>query len=272
MGIKTDLTCKEANSLFKNYKINSLKATTSGIIDTTYISENYIIKKYERSIDKKIQADKKLLCDLKSIGLNVSIYLAQKQNWYLQEKLQGTTPTHIQLYHISSLARFMARFHTYSYKKHSIDKAIDLNEIEISLKYLKKNFFIYYKKLSALKEYKASNDGIIHADIFKDNTLFQAQKIAVFDFIDGGEGSFVFDIAVALVGFAIKAHNHSKIELFLKTYNQHAPIKQNKKELLHVMKIATYFYTLKRIYRKKSIQKELLSYNTYSRRANETRR
>jgi len=258
MGVKRALTCKEAQSLFSNYTIDSITPSVSGIIDTTYIAKDYIIKRYERSIDERIEADIKLLADLRNLGLNVPRYLTQKDKWYLYEKLQGTMPTHIRLFHMHSLARFLAQFHHYTHKKTALIDIIDKNEIESSLHFLKNNFYFYYKKLASLRDYKAKTDGIIHGDIFKDNTLFQAEKVAVFDFIDAGNGSFIFDMAVLLIGFGIKKHHLCKITLFLKTYNQHAPLKQSKKELLHVMDMAAYFYTLKRIYRYKSTQKVLL--------------
>jgi homoserine kinase type II len=258
MGIKTYLTIKEAHSLFPSYKITTLTPSVSGIVDTTYITEDFIIKKYERDIQKRVDADIKLLCDLRELGLNTPVYLEQKAGWYLYEKLKGTMAVHIELSHIRSLAGFLAKFHRYSYKRDALIDVYDTDEIEKMLEFLKHNFYAYYKKLSSLKNYHVKSDGMIHGDIFKDNTLFQADKIAVFDFIDAGRGSFVFDIAVALVGFGIKKHYHTKIELFLKVYNQHAPIKQSKKELLHVMEIAAHFYTLKRIYHKKKIDKSLL--------------
>jgi homoserine kinase type II len=258
MGIKSTLTCKEAKTLFSSYKIDSLTPSTSGIIDTTYISEEYIIKRYERSIDARVQADIKLLKDLKDLGLNVARFITQKKSWYLYERLKGEMPTHIRLYHIVSLARFLAKFHNHTYRKTALIDVVDKKEVENFLQFLKYNFYFYYKKLSSLKKYKLKNDGIIHGDIFKDNTLFQMDKVAVFDFIDGGNGSFIFDIAVLLSGFGIKKHHHCKIELFLKTYNQHAPLKQSKKELLHAIDSATYFYTLKRIYKSKKSQNSLL--------------
>ncbi len=258
MGIKTVLTCKEAKSLFTHYDIGSIYATKYGIMDTTYISKNYIIKKYERDIDEKIDFDINLLADLNRLGLNVSKYIAQKEGWYLYRRLKGEKPTHICSYHISSLARFLSMFHSYSVKKRGLDEVIDADEIDKLLSYVKSHFYFYYKKLSPIKEYKVKNDGIIHGDIFKDNTLFNGQKVAVFDFIDSGNGDFCFDMAVLLVGFEIKKHHRYKIELFLKVYNQHAPKKCTKKALLYAMDMAKYFYTLKRVYTNKKIQKELL--------------
>jgi homoserine kinase type II len=104
------------------------------------------------------------------------------------------------------------------------------------------------------------NDGLIHGDIFRDNIVFDSQKIGIFDFIDSGYGSFLFDCAVALVGFKVKTTDNYFINLFLNTYNQKAPKKLKKADLTAEMDLAAKFYTLLRIYRNKNIKnvKELL--------------
>ncbi len=82
--------------------------------------------------------------------------------------------------------------------------------------------------------------------MFKDNTLFEKNKIAVFDFIDGGLGEFSFDIAVALLSF--NPHNRSShVKSFLQTYNQKAKKKISYEELQKQLKIAAKFYALLRI-------------------------
>ena len=96
---------------------------------------------------------------------------------------------------------------------------IQKDEMKKLLSYTKQNFFAYYKKLQYLQNYNSKIDGLIHGDIFKDNTLFDGQKIAVFDFIDSTCGNFGFDVAVCLIGFGAKKNNYF-INLFLKTYNQ----------------------------------------------------
>jgi len=263
LGVKTQLTLKEAQNLFKNHIITKLIPTTSGIMDTTYISNNFIIKKYERVVD--VQNDIKLLEFLKSSGLNVPTCQEQNKEWFLYEKLMGEEVKNIQSYHIVALARFMAKFHSTIYAhKSSFDttyllKTINKDEINKLLKYLKENFFAYYKKLQSLKNYNSKADGLIHGDMFKDNTLFQNQKIAVFDFIDSSYGNFAFDIAVCLVGFDGRKNNYF-INLFLKVYNQKAPRKITKKELLKEMNFACSYYALKRIVNYKSVKqaKELL--------------
>ena len=136
---------------------------------------------------------------------------------------------------------------------------IQKDEIKKLLSYTKQNFFTYYKKLQHLQNYNSKTDGLIHGDIFKDNTLFEKQKIAVLDFIDSACGSFGFDGAVCLVGFGARKNNYF-INLFLKIYNQKAPRKITKQEILCEIDMACGFYALKRIegYKNTKKAKELL--------------
>jgi homoserine kinase type II len=251
MGVKTPITLDALNQFFPSYGFTSLAKTTSGIIDTTYIvfakEKSFILKKYERDISKKIQEDIKLLEKLKGVGLNVPACLESSRGWYLYEKLEGSQPTHIKSYHIQALASFLAKLHQHTYKKKSLKNVIDKDELSSHLDYTKANFFGYYKKLQFLKRYNQKNEGVIHGDIFKDNTVFLGTKIGVFDFIDSANGNFAFDAGVALVGFDANKHRSSFVNLFLSTYNQHAPRKLSKKELLQSIETACGFYALKRI-------------------------
>ncbi len=258
MGVVTTITLDKVNTLFPSYNFTNISATSHGVIDTTYIvsdeKQSYILKKYERSIQDKIEEDIKLLEYLKKDGLNVSRYLNSSQNWYLYTKLKGREPKTIQSYHIQALARFMSKFHNASSSFTCKSDFLNNYNLKDMLNYTKKEHYFYYKKLQTIHSYKPTNDGFIHGDIFKDNSVFDKQKIAVFDFIDGGCGSFVFDIAVALLSFN-KNSSLSFIHLFLNTYNQTSIQKIEKKELLKTIIIASQFYALLRINKYKNISK-----------------
>ncbi|MCD4667790.1 MAG: phosphotransferase [Sulfurimonas sp.] len=264
MGVKTLITLDEINKIFLSYDFISLTPTTSGIIDTTYIisthHKSYILKKYERDISKKIQKDKQLLNELKLSGLNVPTCIDENKTWFLYEKLKGSTPTNIEIFHIQEVARFLAKLHKYSYKKSCDADFIKSYEIPKLLKYTKSNFFSYYKKLQFLNTYRAKNDGLIHGDLFKDNTVFDNKKIGVFDFIDSACGNFTFECAVALVGFDTLKRKNYFTNIFIKSYNQYAPKKIEKKELLKQIDMACGFYALLRIQTNKSTSqaKELI--------------
>ena len=257
MGVITHITLQEAKTLFPSFSILSLTPTSSGIVDTTYITDEFILKKYEREID--LNADTALL-NILSLSLNVPTCIAQNGEWFLYKKLKGSTPKTIKTYHIQALARFLAKFHTQTQKMRCNSIFIENYNLQKILNFTKRNYFFCYKKLQSLQNYKPQNDGFIHGDIFKDNTVFDKDKIGVFDFIDGGCGEFVFDMAVCLVAFDAKKHSKYFINLFLNSYNQKAPKKIKMKELIETMEVASAFYALLRIekYKNPHKAKELL--------------
>jgi homoserine kinase type II len=259
VGIKTSITLKEINILFPSYHFVQLISTSSGVVDTTYIvlteKREYILKKYERDIPSKIIRERELLKELNLLGLNTPLCLDEKDDWFLYKKLEGDEPTHIAIQHIKALARFLSIFHRHTFKRDCDFVFMHDYEIEKLLYFSKINFFYYYKKFQFLKSFSLKNDGLIHGDIFKDNTVFQANKIGVFDFIDSGCGSFVFECAVAYVGFGKKVNHKLFLNLFLSTYNQKAPKKISKEEFIKHLLFASRFYALLRIKRYENTKK-----------------
>ncbi|MDF1878621.1 phosphotransferase [Sulfurimonas sp. SAG-AH-194-C20] len=257
MGVKRALTLSQVKTLFPSYTFSSLIPSTSGVMDTTYISDKYVIKFYERDIKEKISLDAMLLEHLSDGGLNVPQLLAHTDGWYLYDKLRGKVPKTIHLFHIQALARFMARFHAKGL--HCSEDFLKSYAIKDTLLKIKRSNYRFYKELEILKDYKPKNDGFIHGDLFRDNTVFDGQTIGVFDFIDGGNGSYVFDIAVALLSFNTSKRK-SYIRIFLNTYNQTAAKKISQKELLDTIKIASLFYGMLRISEQSDVKraKELI--------------
>ncbi len=258
MGIITQITLKEIQELFPSYRLLRLTPTSDGVMDTTYIVSNetksYVLKRYEREIPEKILFDSRLLGRLSEAGLNVPLHLASNRGWHLYKKLDGESPSSITSVRIISLARFMAKLHQVTKNVKSQTDFIAEHEIKNTLKDIKKSHYVYYKKLSFIKNYKTKNDGLIHGDIFQDNCVFEGSKIGVFDFIDAGYGEFLFDVAVALMAFN-PSRRSLFFNLFINAYNQKAPKKISKKELRKTLDVAAAFYALLRIEKYKNTKK-----------------
>ena len=250
MGVKTSISLQKLNQLFPSYRFSKIIPTKDGIMDTTYIVQNskesYILKHYERDIKQKIILDAKLLKQLKGIGLNVSTLLDANDGWYIYTKLKGLKPTQIKTFHIQSLARFLAKMHNYTYKKSLHTKFVKQTEIKSMLYLVKQTNYYKYKKFVKLQDEVFRVDGVIHGDIFKDNTVFDDKKIGIFDFSDSADGSFVFDAGVSLFGFDVRSELFLK--LFLKSYNQQTNKKLTLQELKRSKDLASMFYGLKRIF------------------------
>jgi homoserine kinase type II len=253
VGVQTKLTLTEANELFSELEFVELLATQDGVMDTTYIAKTtkstYILKKYERDIPKKITFEARLLLALHQQELNVPLLLHKKKEWYLYTKLSGKSPRHPQLFHLRQLGRFVAKVHQVTQHYNSATDFFDNYALKTILHQQKTKHFYYYKKLFALTQHKKRVlDGFIHGDIFMDNTLFAAQRVALFDFIDGGNGSFAFELGVIALSFNPKRRK-SFYRILLLSYNQHAPRKISYDELQKNLQRAAQLYTLLRLNR-----------------------
>ena len=254
MGVRTPISLEEAQALFPSYQLKNLQETTDGVMDTTYLLDDYILKHYERDIDEKLLRDSKILELLKTKGLNTPLHLASAKGWHLYSRLEGEVPRSISYYHIQALARFLSKMHSITRHYHGGKEFLSEYNLINILEYCKEEHYFYYKKLQSIESLILRNDGFIHGDIFKDNTLFHGEKIGVFDFIDGGVGAFCFDVAVALVAF--NAHKRkSYMKLFCKTYNQHAPRKIQLQSIEKHIKNAAKLYGLLRIEKYKNPKK-----------------
>jgi len=258
MGVKTPLTLLQAQKLFNDFSFVRLAATNTGIIDTTYLvygtSANYILKKYERDIEEKIIFDAKLLKKLHTAGLNVSLLLAHSDQWYLYKRLKGSIPRTTKAFHLQAIGRFLNKFHHYSSHIGSQENFLQNYPLTEILRELKRTNYFYYKKLSCLTQLTQKCEGFIHGDIFKDNTLFNANKVAIFDFIDGGCGSFSFELGVVLLSFN-QHKRKSYTQLLLKSYNQKKVKKITLRELEKSMQDAAKLYSLLRIWHYKNTGK-----------------
>jgi homoserine kinase type II len=260
VGVQTKLTLTEANKLFKELEFVKLLPTQDGVMDTTYIAKttegaHYILKKYERDIPEKITFEVKLLLSLHQQGLNVPLLLRKEKEWYLYTKLSGKSPKHPQLFHLRQLGRFVAKMHQVTQHYNSSTDFFDNYTLEAILRQQKTKHFYYYKKLLTLTQHqKGALDGFIHGDIFMDNTLFEAQKVALFDFVDGGNGSFAFELGVIALSFNLKRRK-SFYRILLQSYNQHAPRKISQCQLDKGLQKAAQLYTLLRLNRQGSTEK-----------------
>lgn len=262
MGVQTHISLEQAQKLFSGFSLHNLQATVHGVMDTTYLLDNYVLKHYEREIDTKIQADKERLSHFVANGLNTPLHLDSASKWHLYSRLDGNVPKSIHYFHIQALARFVAKLHTLTYKREANNSFLEQYNLHDILDFTKKNHYIYYKKLQSLQNIEQREDGFIHGDIFKDNTLFEGEKLGIFDFIDGGMGAFSFDIAVILVSFNPKKRS-SYIKLFLNTYNQKAPKKISLYDLEKQIKNASKLYGLLRIQKYKNPKKAKLLANLW---------
>lgn len=239
MGIKTKLTKKDIQPFIK---ISKLQKTKHGISDTVYIlDDKYILKLFETNSLLNIHEEIKLLkhCkDLKVSKLLKKPFTIKNKPVLLYKKCYGKSVKKVKHTHIRQIGKFLKEFHQKTKNKTSANKNI------FSRKNLKK-LIIKTKNVEFLTIYNTiqlslKNDGIIHGDIFKDNALFQKDKLnCIIDFSEACNGDFYFDLAVIAIDWC---KSDKELKLLLKSYDS----KLTLKKLKLYMKYALLYYTTTR--------------------------
>ena len=98
----------------------------------------------------------------------------------------------------------------------------------------------YQNHVAAGSAYAALPRGPVHADLFRDNVMFEgAQLTGLFDFYFAGVDSWLFDLAVCLndwcVDLASGRHAPDRATAFLRAYDARRPLCAAERQLLPAM-------------------------------------
>jgi len=102
----------------------------------------------------------------------------------------------------------------------------------------------YQNHMSASAAYTALPRGAVHADLFRDNVLFDGETLSgFFDFYFAGDDSFLFDIAVCLNDWCVQhsagvddgTHDEARASAFLSAYQAVRPLSAAERGLLGAM-------------------------------------
>jgi homoserine kinase type II len=98
----------------------------------------------------------------------------------------------------------------------------------------------FQNHVAAGSAYAALPRGVIHADLFRDNALFEHGRLTgLFDFYFAGVDSWLFDIAVCLndwcVDLSAGAHDAARAAAFLRAYTGVRPLAAAERQLLPAM-------------------------------------
>ena len=98
----------------------------------------------------------------------------------------------------------------------------------------------FQNHVAASSAYRALPRGPVHADLFRDNVMFEdGQLTGFFDFYFAGVDAWLFDIAVCLNDWAIDlptgAHHAERARAFVRAYTSVRPLSAAERQLLPAM-------------------------------------
>jgi len=105
---------------------------------------------------------------------------------------------------------------------------------------LLKSELAFQNHVAAGSAYAALPRGVIHADLFRDNVMFEEGRLTgFFDFYFAGVDSWLFDIAACLNDWCIDlptgAHDEDRAAAFLRAYGAVRPLAAAERQLLPAM-------------------------------------
>lgn len=147
---------------------------------------------------------------------------------------------------VAEIAMHVAKLNSISnWEKHERQNAINLDDC-LKMAYSFKKYEYQYPKIfndfeNLLQDIKESLSvkipkGLIHADVFPDNTLFQGDKLlAIIDFEEACTDNLLFDVGMTINGFCFKHNQFNKnlFESFINAYTKVRTLNGAEKNKVH---------------------------------------
>jgi len=277
MAVYTEVSADEADALLQQLKLGALKtlqACGGGIENTNYFvtatsngeSHDYVLTLFERLTFKQLPFYLHLMKHLAQRGIPVPDPSANAQGDLVFEvkgkpaavvtKLRGKselapTPAHCFLVG-STLARMHLAGRDFPLTQPNLRGLAWWNQtapvvqpyLNASQAALLQGELAYQNHIAASSAYSALPRGPIHADLFRDNVMFEnlngePQLSGFFDFYFAGVDSWLFDLAVCLndwcVNLATNTHDPERFQSFMRAYNAVRPLQAPELALLPAM-------------------------------------
>lgn len=277
MAVYTEVSADEADALLRQLKLGTLKtlqACSGGIENTNYFltaisngeTRDYVLTLFERLTFQQLPFYLHLMKHLAQRGIPVPEPNANEQGDLVFEvkgkpaavvnKLRGKselapTPAHCALVG-STLARMHLAGRDFSLTQPNLrglawwnqTAPVVLPYLSVSQAALLQSELAYQNHIAASSSYSALPRGPIHADLFRDNVMFEnlngeLRLSGFFDFYFAGVDSWLFDMAVCLndwcVNLATSTHNLDRFQSLLRAYDAVRPLQAPERLLLPAM-------------------------------------
>jgi homoserine kinase type II len=273
MAVFTEVSEEEARALLRDLKLGELRelrGIQGGIENTNYFvtaedlvgSQQFVLTLFERLTFEQLPFYLHLMKHLAQHGIPVPDPAADRNGDILHTvcgkpaALVNRLPGHSELApgpeHCAAVGAMLARMHLAArdYNRHQPNLRglpwwnetvpVVLPFMEAGPAALLRSELAFQNHIAAGAAYAALPRGTIHADLFRDNVMFEDGRLTgFFDFYFAGVDSWLFDIAVCLNDWAIDlatgAHDSARARAFLDAYTGVRPLAAAERQLLPAM-------------------------------------
>ena len=270
MAVFTEVSEDEAQALLRLLNLGELRALRGiqgGIENTNYfvtaeregVTHEYVLTLFERLGFEQLPFYLYLMKHLAQHGIPVPDPAADKDGDILHalcgkpaavvDRLAGHSELNPTPAHCAAVGDMLARMHLaardYGRRQPNLRGLAWWNDtVPVVLPFLDeaqatliRAELAYQNHVAATAAYAALPRGPIHADLFRDNVMFEDGRLTgFFDFYFAGVDSWLFDIAVCLNDWCIVletgAHDGERAGALLQAYQQVRPLQSAERELL----------------------------------------
>lgn len=273
MAVFTEVSEDEARALLRALnlgELRTLRGIQSGIENTNYFvtaedmfgQREYVLTLFERLTFEQLPFYLHLMKHLAQHGIPVPDPAADRNGDILHtvcgkpaalvNKLEGHHELAPGPEHCAQVGAMLARMHLagrdYQRRQPNLRGLAWWNEtVPVVLPFvspeqamLLRGELAYQNHVAASSAYAALPRGPVHADLFRDNVMFEQGKLSgFFDFYFAGVDSWLFDLAVCLNDWAIDlptgVHDAPRARAFVEAYSSVRPLTPAERQLLPAM-------------------------------------
>jgi homoserine kinase type II len=269
VAVFTEVSADEAQALLRSLnlgELRELRGIQGGIENTNYFATTdqgeYVLTVFERLGFEQLPFYLHLMKHLAQRGVPVPDPAADADGDILHtvcgkpaavvNKLAGKSELAPSPVHCAAVGEMVARMHLaardYRRSQPNLRGLVWWNEtVPVVLPYLDaqqaaliRSELAYQNHIAACSAYAALPRGPVHADLFRDNVMFQEGRLTgFFDFYFAGVDTWLFDIAVCLndwcIDLASGAHDAERFAAFMDAYARVRPLAGAERQLLPAM-------------------------------------
>ena len=269
MAVFTEVSPSEARALLRRLQLGELlelRGIEGGIENTNYFVTSdqgeFVLTLFERLTAEQLPFYLHLMKHLAQAGIPVPAPHADKRGEILLQvcgkpaalvdRLRGKSQLAPQAVHCAAVGDMLARMHLagrdYERQQPNLRGLPWWNEtVPVVLPYLEgdaaallQSELAYQNHVAASSAYAALPRGPVHADLFRDNVMFDGEQLTgFFDFYFAGVDTWLFDLAVCLndwcIDLATGTHDPERAQAMLAAYQVVRPLTSAERELLPAM-------------------------------------